>query len=661
MTKIFLNISKFFLFLLVFLLPIFVLPFSGDFFIFPKITLFLAGSLLAFLFWLLAQVFSKKFLNKTNRFLYPLTLLFLTHLASLLVNWSKEEKFAGIWASLPFLVFPLFSFLLVNLIEKKKETNLIKSLLLANGLILSGLAITLFLLPTTRYPLNLKILGFPFIILNSNFSLTGNSLTSLFFLFSLLPIIFQNFSDYFSQEDKSKWLYLKVIFHSLLTLVIVTGLGVTSFQVFFLSKPILLPYSFGWAIGVETLKNPLNALFGLGPGEFQTAFTQFKPLSYNLSNLWSIRFSASSNELFQILTTLGLTGIAAFLFLLSKILKVTKKGPEFYSLAIVLFSFIFIPENFLTYFFLVVFLSLSALENNEETKNYTFSKELINGVGIATMIGIVIIFYLLGRFFAGEFYFQKSLIAASENKGVDTYNLQIKALSLNPYKAYFHQIYSQTNLALANSLASKKSSDSTNQALTDQEKQTITQLIQQAIREARNASLLAPQNVGIWENMGTIYRQIINFAQGADQWATASLSQAIKLDPNNPLLYLELGGLNFSSGKYDEAIGLFQTTVGLKPDLANGWYNLAAAYKEKKEYQKALDSLNQAVRFVAVDSSDFQKLQKEIEEVKAKLPKEEEKPAKGEETLKLPEPLPSPKPELTPIELPNPEEATSSP
>jgi len=63
-----------------------------------------------------------------------------------------------------------------------------------------------------------------------------------------------------------------------------------------------------------------------------------------------------------------------------------------------------------------------------------------------------------------------------------------------------------------------------------------------------------------------------------------------------------------------------------------------------------------------VDSSDFQKVQKEIEEVKTKLPKAViEKPAKGEETLKLPEPLPSPKPELTPIELPNPEQATSSP
>jgi tetratricopeptide (TPR) repeat protein len=119
-----------------------------------------------------------------------------------------------------------------------------------------------------------------------------------------------------------------------------------------------------------------------------------------------------------------------------------------------------------------------------------------------------------------------------------------------------------------------------------------------------------------------------------------------------------LGGLYYSLGRIDDAINLFQTSVILKPDFANGFYNLAAAFNEKKDYQKAYDAMNQTVRLVPVDSADYQKVQKELEDLKQKLPKPTPagKPPSGESTLKLPEPIPSPKAQITPIELPPPEE-----
>jgi len=636
--KFFLKISQIILACLIFLIPLFIWPFTGDFFGFPKINFFIFGTLIVFLLWLGSQLSAGKLQLKSNFVYYPLFLILLANIVSFLINWGSLEKFASLWTILPFLGFLLFSFVLTSVFEQKK---LVKYILLATGVIISGLGIYLFLLPSGKYPINFNIFGFPFSIINSSFSPTGGTLVSLIFLLSLIPFVIQDFGAFFTQE-KEKF-FLKVIVESLITLVIITGIGVFAFQLTSINKPVILPYLTGWAIAVEILKYPINALFGVGPGQFLTAFSRFKPVNYNFSNLWAARFFNSSNEPFQVLTTLGLVGLAAYIYLVLKFLKTDKKGPEFWAAGIIFLAMILFPANFLLYFLLVIYLTL--LSKEKPAKVYSLNKQVGTVISTSCLILVFLVFYLLGRNLSSEIAFQKSLIAASQNKGIDTYNLQIRALSLNPYRADFHQVYSQTNLALANSLASRKD-------LSDQDKQMITQLVQQAIREARNTVVLAPQNVVGWENLASVYRQLVNFAQGAEDWAIASYDQAIRLDPNNPQQYLNLGGFYYSLGQFDQAIGLFQTSVNLKSDFANGWYNLAAAFKEKKDYQKAFDALNQTARFVAVDSPDWQKVQDEIEEVKAKLPKAEEKPAKGEETLKLPEPLPTPKAEITPIELP---------
>lgn len=652
--KIFSKISHVLLGVLIFLTPLFMLPFTTDFFGFPKINLFLAGTLIIFLFWFLAQILAKKIVTKSNLIFYPLFLIFAANLLSFIANWNNLEKFSAIWTILPFLFFLPFSFL-ITVCDSETLNVQIKKLLLSAGVIISVLGIGLFLLPTNRFPLNLNILGFPLTILNSSFSLTGSNLTSLVFLACLVPYLINDFSGFFGKEKKNKFFFIKVISEAILTLIIITGAGVFLFETFSINKPIILPYQMGWAISLETLKNPLNALIGAGPGQFTSAFTRFKPINFNLSNLWAIRFPSSSNEVFQILTTLGLLGLATYLFLALKVTKNSTREPEFFAALILLATMIFLPTSFFVYFLLVVFLSLWGINRSKsEAKTYSFNKQVATVIFGAGFLVLLAGFYLLARNFSAEVNFRRSLIAASLNRGTDTYNLQIRAITQNPYRADLHQLYSQTNLALANALASNPSASS---GLTDQEKQTITQLVQQGLREARNAVVLAPLDVNVWENLTSTYRQLINFAQGADQWAIASSNQTVKLDPNNPQLYLDFGGLYYSLGQYDEALSLFQTCVSLKPDFANGWYNLAAAFNQKKDYQKTFDALTQAARLVPVDSTDYQQVQKDLEEVKTKLPQpQEQKPATGESTLKLPEPIPSPKAEISPIELPTPAE-----
>jgi len=261
----------------------------------------------------------------------------------------------------------------------------------------------------------------------------------------------------------------------------------------------------------------------------------------------------------------------------------------------------------------------------------------------------------MGRVLAADIYFKKSLDALVANRGGETYNWQIRAITTNPYQDSYRTAYSQTNLALANSLATAPD-------LTDQDRQQISILIQQAIREAKAAVALNSQNVVNWENLASIYRSLINLAAGSEDWTIASYQTAISLDPVNPSLRVNLGGTYYSLQNWDDAIRQFEIAASLKPNFANAHYNLAAALREKGEYARAATEMEAVLSLVPADSGDWQKASSELEDLRKKLGEEEVETPKPPESLTPPQALPTPI--EPPIELPEeaaPPEAPVSP
>jgi tetratricopeptide (TPR) repeat protein len=206
--------------------------------------------------------------------------------------------------------------------------------------------------------------------------------------------------------------------------------------------------------------------------------------------------------------------------------------------------------------------------------------------------------------------------------------------------------YSNTNLALANSLASKEE-------LTDKDRQDITQLISQSIREGKAAVALNPLNSSAWVNLASIYRQLINFAQGSDQWAVSSYIQAIRLDKTNPQLRLDLGGLLFSLQQYEDAIDQYKQAISLKSDMANAYYNLSFAYRQLEKYPESYASLQNVVNLLDPSSADYEKASQELAELQKLLPQQpatDQQAPPQESQLSLPEPVPTPDPEQeTPV------------
>ena len=166
--------------------------------------------------------------------------------------------------------------------------------------------------------------------------------------------------------------------------------------------------------------------------------------------------------------------------------------------------------------------------------------------------------FLMYKVYAAEYFLRQSIVAARNNEGARTFEYQTKAINMNPRRDTYHTAYAQTNLALANSIASKEE-------LTDADRQTIQQLIAQSIRNARLATeVINPLNVDNWITRADIYRAISPIAQNASQWATASYNTAIQLSPTDPRLRLDLGGIYYANGDYLTAANFYRQAILLK-------------------------------------------------------------------------------------------------
>lgn len=440
-------------------------------------------------------------------------------------------------------------------------------------------------------------------------------------------------------------------------------------------SPNLLPYQSSWAVMLDALKSVRSTFFGVGLANFSSLFTAVKPLGLNAGTQWNVFPASASSELLQLLTTAGIIGMASFLFVAVRGITHRGKSTGIHNtlrlIAVMsLVSFVLTPASLPV--IVIFFTSLGLLAHTEEKKVNLNPGSRWAALAMSLILGLTVLYYS-SRTYAAEIHMLRAQKALAASDGRAVYDEHIKAIRLMPATTSYRLSYAQVNLSLASALSQKTD-------LTDSEREQVTTLVQQAIREAKLAARLRPNDVRTWQNLGSIYRNLINVADGADQFAISSYAQAVSLDPGNPALRVEFGGLlyqlagtakdpNTKNGLLARAVQEFQTAIQLKDDYANAYYNLSKALESAGNSQGAYAAMQQAVAGLDPTSPDLEKATGELEALKAKLPKPSASPSPAPENTSEPEPAaegdlsqPSPLPSPLsggPIEIP--EEPTPSP
>jgi tetratricopeptide (TPR) repeat protein len=195
---------------------------------------------------------------------------------------------------------------------------------------------------------------------------------------------------------------------------------------------------------------------------------------------------------------------------------------------------------------------------------------------------------------SADYYHRKAVAESGTNLTLTYEDLQ-KAEQLNPYVDLYRVDMSQTNFALANAIAASAKPGKNGIQLSTQARQTLAALLSQSINEGKNAVILSPLSVRDWSNLATIYQNISGVAQNALSYALSAYGQAINLNPLDPTLRLDVGGIYYEAKSYAMAIRFFTDAANLKPDYPDAYYNLALAYRDNGDTQDALLVANQAV------------------------------------------------------------------
>ena len=619
----------------------------------------------------------------------PIVLLALVAFFSSVFAVNRAD---ALTAFVPYFFAILSFFLIVNIAKDKNSLLFLMFSLIVGSVLVSLSAILSFF----------KIYILPFPETHSQvFTPLGSLLEQEIYLVLIFAIsfyylwrFFKSRSSYSSDTSSISGMtsseVTKAASFAIASFIILLGIIVTTYSLFKLDKPLLLPVETGFQtafseISLDSGRIAQGFLVGSGFGTYAVDFARWKQAAFNQNqDLWNLTFFRSSNFVLELLATTGVLGLSAFIFLLIRTVKEIRSSPQnkmlLSLLALFIISFL-LPLSFVTQTLFFVILGLFAANqglisktNNRffdiELQLVAFKKGLIameaphtkndKSLIFPSMITVLILIMVgtMGYFgilyTASDLTFQKSLVAAAQNNGSLTYQEQAKAISTFKYRDGFYRVFSQTNLALANTLASQQPRGSSPSA---EVSQNITTLIQQSINSARAATTVAPQSYVNWQNLSSVYRGLIGFGQNAESFAIATAQQSINLDPNNPQQYISLGGIYYQLGSWDQAQSQFQIAIALKPDYANSHYNLGHALEQKGNLQSALTQYQIVRTLVIADKASLEQIDKEIAALQSGAKSTD---AGSAQSLNIDAPQAQLPPQNPPVKIPAPSIATES-
>jgi O-antigen ligase/tetratricopeptide (TPR) repeat protein len=455
-----------------------------------------------------------------------------------------------------------------------------------------------------------------------------------------------------------------------------------------------------WDVAAQTIgKRPL---LGTGPSTYKFAYTQLKPRYINATDTWLVRFEKASSDFTEIITTLGIIGTLAYLFFLVTIARylwalIYKSQNNATYTPLIASTIAFVAASLtattslslIIPFFVVLALISTLAKSAGENHVYDITVEMAalkdklawfplgssedlikttEGKGAKSQVlpSIFLIFVLIVSFVAlryqleayqGEYYYRQALLATQENDGNKTVaNLQ-NAIQANPRVDTYHRALSETSINAAVNL-------STQEDLTADQQQLLAQLAQVAIDQGKVASgyqilpLRLPGisaiNVANWEVLATVYQAMIGSVTGAETHAVNTLTQAVSLDPQNPILHDRLGQLHQRIDNLDLAQRKFEDAIIVKGDYGPAHYHLAKVLIEKNgDVGRIVSELSLAQRFLPENDPALEQIASDLETYSSQLQNIQQTQQQQSEPETVQEPiLPSPSP--SPVVSPSP-------
>lgn len=617
-----------------------VLPLFDNFMFFSKFLFFVVGTLVTAVLYVLYTLSKKTIEIKVSPLTIPLFLFGISAVASTFFtnNYPVEAilGFGGVYIAT--IILSLLGGTIVS-------ANLPKKLLLTAsvcGVVLTALTGAQMM---GYGPIQMINAVFGFTIANNPaFSLAGGSFFALQFLAIVAVGIIV---EIIAHKHIAKWMLVVLP-------ILVVGMALNLWTVL-PGKPgaITSPsWTGSWSIALDTIRAPKAALIGGGTAAYTNMYLRYKPVWLNSLTTWNVPFSQASDMPFTLLVTMGFLGLGTWLLIVWQTIRMfrayTGSAKTMAAMLLATFALQLCFPTAISILMIqaVLFVALFAAQTEKlpvfKLQALTMSMEVDSAhthtsaaQKAAFPVYIMSIIILAGVAYSG-FHFSKFALASvkvmeaskalAANDVVATYEKQQQAIQLNQYSDTLRRDYALTNLFIATSLSSKAD-------ISEAEKTQVATLLQQAVQEARSATVLDDLDVENWAVLARIYQNMIGSVDQADQFAVQAYIQAIANDPTNPALRIALGGIFLDQKQYQQAASIFQQAVDVKQDYANSHYNLAYALKQLGAYKDAQTTYKNLITLLessgAKDTPEYETVKKELAEVDKMVAEQEKAAAKN--------------------------------
>ena len=397
----------------------------------------------------------------------------------------------------------------------------------------------------------------------------------------------------------------------------------------------LPPLNAGWSVALDTIRSPRAALIGVGSGGYSNAYSTFKPVWTNQTIHWSTIYNQAANAPLTLLTTAGFFGLAAWVLLAAKSMKTIKTAaaehsPLAYMVAATFVLQLFLPLN--TVLITIQAVLLAALIAAERDKYSVVRLHALSvtvvprtqipaaretnvgmytGAGVALVV-ITALLYVTGRSYASFVVQHQAAQAGLKDDAIAVYELQQQAITLNPYYDTFRREFAVTNLLIASALANKSD-------ITEAETTQVGELLQQAVREARSATILDENDSQNWATLANIYSNMVGISEDATEWAVQAYVAAIETNPTDPGLRVQLGNTFVGQEAYGQAASIFQQAVSIKPDFGPSLYSLATTLVRLEDWMGAQAAYNAIVPLLSPEGDEYETIMEELELVNERV------------------------------------------
>jgi len=635
------RVIKYSLYLLVFLIPLFFLPFSFEKFEFNKQYLLFFLTIISFFAWLAKQILVEKEIKFRKTSLDAPVLIFLAiAILSAIFSVDKYSSFFGFYGRFSDGLITLIScvilyFLLTNYGSSTSIDRVVRVFLISAALVILMTLLSIFGIWG-------KLLGdrLPQMMLQRNFNPVAGSLEGLAMFLSVLVVllvmmILQS-SVIFNYllligavgllliiDFSVAWLTLiltlsiftifalrKRLFKEKATkillpmlLIVIAGISLMiNYQLLItnlkLPKEQILGQGTSFEIGVTTLfDNIKNSLLGSGIGTFFYDFSKEKPAQFNQTLFWQVRYDRPGNHISELLATTGLLGVMSYFLLVGVFLLISLALLEARSsksqipllmtfLALLVGQFFYYQNVVLAFlFWLILGLSMGSWEELIKEKKLAFGNFPELNLVFRIFLMLVGLIVIVAGFWGQKIYRADMIFSQGEAKNSASERIKLieKAVKLNPKLAHYRNILARSYLT--------ETLDEMRKPAAQQDSVKIQTNIAKAIDTAKVASEISPNNIVNWETLGIVYREIRGLASGALDWGIKSFTRAITLEPANPVLHTELGKLYLLSGEIEKAKTEIEKALTLKPDYLDAQIQMALVAEKEGKTDEAIKKM----------------------------------------------------------------------